>query len=104
MKKGWEPPKGMNVEKKKIYGIFEKKTNELMYIGKTRSSLEQRWFYHTWKDNWSRNPIRVYMESCGFNNFEIELLRYCDTEQELDDWEKHYILELQPKYNVRIWT
>jgi hypothetical protein len=97
-------PKRMSVEKKKIYGIFEIKTGELLYIGKTSSSLEQRWFYHTWKDNWSRTPIRRYMESKGFENFEIELLRYCDTEQELDDWEKHCILECNPKYNVRLWT
>lgn len=92
------------IEAKKVYGIFEKDTRGLVYVGKTRSSLEQRWFYHTWKDNWSTSPIRKYMESKGFDHFEIILLKYCDTEQDLDDWEKHLILELEPKYNVRLWS
>jgi excinuclease UvrABC nuclease subunit len=91
-------------ESKKVYGIFEKETNELVYVGKTRSSLEQRWFYHTWKDNWSRSPIRKYMELKGFENFEISLLCICDTEQELDDWEKHVILECEPRFNVKLWS
>jgi hypothetical protein len=91
-------------ETKKVYGIFEKKTGDLVYIGKTRSSLEQRWFYHTWRENWSRSPIRRYMESKGFDEFEMIQLRICVSEQELDDWEKHLIIELEPKCNVRLWT
>ena len=75
-----------------------------MYIGKTRSSLEQRWFYHTWKDNWSTSPIRKHMEKNGFEKFQIELLRVCENEQELDDWEKHLILECSPPFNVRLWS
>ena len=94
----------MSEECKKVYGIVEKETEEIVYVGKTRSSLEQRWFYHTWKDNWSRSPIRKYMERKGFEKFEIRLLCICVTEQDLDDWEKHCILELEPKYNVRFWT
>ena len=91
-------------ETKKVYGIFEKETGELVYIGKTRSSLEQRWFYHKWKDNWSSSPIRKYMESKGFDKFQIYLLCICETEQDLDDWEKHLILECEPRYNVRLWS
>ena len=94
----------MNIEPRKVYGIFEKTTGDLLYIGKTRGTLEQRWFYHTWKDNWSTSPIRRYMETKGFDKFEIELLRYCTDEQELDDWEKHLILECEPPYNVRFWS
>ena len=90
-------------ETKKVYGIFEKETGELVYIGKTRSSLEQRWFYHTWKENWSTSPIRNYMESKGFDSFQILSLCICHTEQDLYDWEKHCILELEPKYNIRLW-
>jgi excinuclease UvrABC nuclease subunit len=94
----------MDVERRQVYGIFEKNTDEIIYVGKTRSSLEQRWFYHTWKENWSTSPIRKYMEARGFEKFEIKLLCICETEQDLDDWEKHFILELEPKYNVRLWS
>ncbi len=92
------------METKKIYGIFEKESGDLVYVGKTRTSLEQRWFYHTWKDNWSTNPIRIYMSYRGFEKFEICLLKVCVSEQDLDDWEKHLILELEPRCNVRLWT
>lgn len=91
-------------ETMKVYGIFERETNELVYVGKTRSSLEQRWFYHTWKENWSRTPIRLYLESKGFERFQIVCLKVCTTEQDLDDWEKHLILELEPRYNRRLWS
>jgi hypothetical protein len=94
----------MDVERRQVYGIFEKKTGELVYVGKTRSSLNQRWFYHTWDENWSRTPIRLYMESKGFTSFEIGPLRVCLSEQDLDDWEKHIILECYPKYNIRLWS
>ena len=94
----------MNIERRQVYGIFEKETGELVYVGKTRSSLDQRWFYHTWKENWSTSPIRNYMESKGFQGFEICLLKVCTDEQELDDWEKHMILECNPKYNKRLWS
>lgn len=91
-------------ESKKVYGIFEKKTGEILYVGKTRSTLEQRWFYHTWKDNWSTSPIRKHMEKHGYEKFEICLLKVCTTEQDLDDWEQHCILELEPRFNVRLWS
>ena len=91
-------------ESKKVYGIFEKDTCQLVYVGKTRTSLEQRWFYHSWKDNWCKSPIRIYMEKRGFEKFEIVLLKVCSTEQELDDWEKHCILELAPPLNRRLWS
>jgi hypothetical protein len=94
----------MEVESKKVYGIFRKETGDLLYRGKTRSSLEQRWFYHTWKENWTTSPIRRLMESEGFERFEICLLKICSTEQELDDWEKHAILELCPPLNRRLWS
>jgi hypothetical protein len=94
----------MNIEKRQVYGIFEKETGNLVYVGKTRGTLEQRWFYHTWKENWSRSPIRKYMEEKGYEKFEICNLRYCEDEQELDDWEKHAILECNPKYNVKVWS
>ncbi len=94
----------MTSERRKVYGIFTKESGELLYIGKTRSSLEQRWFYHTWKDNWSTSLIRRYMEEKGFDKFEICLLRYCNDEQELDDWEKHLILECDPPLNRRLWS
>lgn len=44
------------------------------------------------------------METHGFENFEIALLKVCESEQELDDWEKHCILELEPRLNIKLWS
>jgi hypothetical protein len=86
----------------KIYGVFEKKTNECIYVGRTSMSLENRWFYHTWKSNKSQGPLWKYMQEMAVNNFYIEVLLLCKDRKEWCEWETHIILELSPKFNRKL--
>lgn len=85
----------------KIYGIFEKSTNECIYIGRTSMSLKNRWFYHIWKNNKKQTPIWKYMQMIGTEHFTIELLMLCKSREEWCEWEEHLLLELSPRLNSR---
>lgn len=88
----------------KIYGIFENCTGKCIYIGRTSMSLENRWFYHIWKNNKKQSPIWKYIQEKGAENFTIELLMVCKSREEWCEWEAHLLLELSPLYNCRIPT
>jgi hypothetical protein len=86
----------------KIYGIYENATDELIYIGRTSMSLENRWFYHIWKDNKKGGPVWKYIQENGVDKFHIDLLLLCKTREEWCEWERHLILELEPRFNKNI--
>ena len=88
----------------KIYGIYEEGNDECIYIGRTSMSLENRWFYHSWKGNKKGGSIWRYMQEQGVEKFRIELLVTCQTRQDWCDWETHLILDFQPKFNKRFPT
>lgn len=88
----------------RVYGIFNKKTGECVYIGQTGNSIRSRWYTHTWwKAEWSQTKINVYMrQNGGYENFEIVcLIEGYSTRQEALEWESHYILENNPRCNIR---
>lgn len=85
----------------KIYGIFEKRSGECVYIGRTSMSLENRWFYHTWKENKKASPIWKYIQEKGAESFTIEVLMLCKSREEWCEWEDHLLLELSPRFNMR---
>ena len=86
----------------KIYGIYENKSGECIYIGRTSMSLENRWFYHTWKNNKKPTPIWNHLQSNGVDKFHIDLIMECKDRDEWCEWEQHLLLELKPKMNKRI--
>ena len=85
----------------KIYGVFENASGECLYIGRTSMSLENRWFYHTWKNNKKPSDLWRYMQGEGSDNFHIDLLKTCSTRDEWCEWESHLILEIEPRFNKR---
>lgn len=86
----------------KIYGIYENESKECIYIGRTSMSLENRWFYHTWKNNKKQSPLWIYLQKKGVQNFHIETVMVCASRDEWCEWEEHLILELEPRLNKRI--
>ena len=87
-----------------IYGIFDKKNDELIYIGQTRHNLSKRWSWHiSWSSEFNQTKINSYMrQNGGYDNFKI--VRLQDGYKTLDDaleWENHLILEFDPKCNIR---
>lgn len=86
----------------KIYGIYETITGECIYIGRTSMSLENRWFYHTWKKNKKQSPLWKYLQLKGIENFHIQPLMLCNDRDHWCEWEYHLILEISPKFNSKL--
>ena len=87
-----------------VYGIFEKKTGDCIYIGQTRQALRNRWKWHlSWASVFNESPVNIYMrKNGGYENFEICCLKYgYKTKYDALEWESHYIMENEPKCNVR---
>lgn len=84
----------------KVYGISNKETGEIIYVGRTCISLEERWLNHTI----SSDPVKRYMEGNGrIDKYQIELLKECETIEDLIDWESHLILDMEPVCNMEEW-
>jgi hypothetical protein len=79
---------------KQIYGIIYKATNKIngkCYIGQTTQGLHKRKTEHI---NKSKNDNFYFHNSIckyGKNNFEWKILCDCDSKEELDEMEFHYI-------------
>jgi hypothetical protein len=85
--------------KQTIYGIFEKETGELLFIGRTEMSLDRRWRFYENSIYAAKTPIQKYIHEKGPDKFEIESLKVCTSDIEGFDWEHHLILECEPKLN-----
>ena len=77
--------------------LIYKVTNNIngqIYIGQTTLSLEQRKYKH---EQESRSKYRKTIKfhnallKYGFSNFTWEILRKCNSQEELDYFEKYYI-------------
>jgi group I intron endonuclease len=85
--------------------IIYKSTNTITgksYIGQTIKTLNRRKAEHKWtssstnsKSSHFHNTIRKY----GWDNFEWSILCECDTKEELDGMEYHYIIQYDSYHN-----
>jgi hypothetical protein len=88
------------IEALKVYCIYNKATKKIIYIGRTKRALKTRWREHRY--NSASKPVKEYMlVNGGFDNYNIEVLKECDTISEFIDWESHLILEMNPPCNVQ---
>ena len=76
-----------------IYKIINLLNNKV-YIGQTNRNLEQRWKEHKQESN--DNNIYLYnsMRKYGIENFKIEELLKCYSQEDLDFFEDYYIVVL----------
>ena len=68
--------------------------NGKIYIGKTSSSIEERWKEHkrdSIKENEKHRPLYRAMNKYGVENFSIEELEKCDTDKIACEREKYWI-------------
>ena len=86
-----------------MYGAVYSITNNLdgkQYVGQTTRTLEERFSEHAEADSLLGRAI----QRDGAENFSIEILAECETQEELDAQEKFYIKKLDCKhpkgYNV----
>lgn len=72
------------------------KVNGKVYVGQTSLTLEQRRYKHQ-KDAQREDRTTVKFHNAlmkyGFDNFDWEILKECNTQEELDYYEKYYIKE-----------
>lgn len=85
-----------------IYKVY-KVTNRLngkIYVGQTKQSLEKRFMQHLH----ANSPLGQAMRQCGAENFTIEVIEYCETQEQLNERERFWIKVLNCKipvgYNV----
>lgn len=70
------------------------KVNNKIYIGKTIQSLNERKNQHYKKCEWERNPNSIFYKAIrkyGKENFEWGIIEKCNSEEELNQREKHFI-------------
>lgn len=70
--------------------IIRNTINNKVYIGQTRTSVEQRWKEHLRHAEYGDQVINRAMKKYGVRNFYIETLEIC-TIEELDQREMYYI-------------
>ena len=70
--------------------IIKNFINNKVYIGQTRTSIEQRWKEHIRHASYGDQVINKAMNKHGVENFYIEILETCSL-QELDEREIYYI-------------
>ncbi|MBR3745690.1 MAG: GIY-YIG nuclease family protein, partial [Selenomonadaceae bacterium] len=80
-----------------MFGVVYLITNQIdgkPYVGQTTRTLEQRFAEHAKADSLIGKAIRKY----GAENFSIEVLAECKTQEELDDKERFYIEKMDCKH------
>jgi len=70
--------------------------NEKLYIGQTSTTLERRWYMHTWDEN-SNSLLHKAIEKHGKEKFSIEVIHECVSKEEMDFVETFYISFLNTK-------
>lgn len=78
------------------YGVvylITNKVNGKHYVGQTKQSIEERFKQHTKADTYIGNAIRKY----GAENFTIEILAECETQEEMDERERFFVEKLDCK-------
>lgn len=86
--------------------IIKNTINSKVYIGQTRTSVEQRWKEHLRHAQYGDQVINRAMKKYGINNFYIETLEICNIQ--LLDYREMYYIDLYDStdkskgYNVSI--
>ena len=63
-------------------------TNDFEYVGQTTRSVKVRFREHLYEKTCIGRAMRAH----GVDMFVVAILKKCDTNEELDRWEKHFIL------------
>ncbi len=80
-----------------IYQVVNKISGK-SYIGQTKFDLKKRIKGHKDKSIKSNTYFPNAIKKYGIKSFEWKTIRYCNSKQELNMWEKYYIKKLQTKY------
>ena len=85
------------LENFKVYGIYRRETNKIVYVGRTKRHLNTRFREHQKSSQYVNKYI---MDTGGFDKYGIEVLQECDNIGDSIEWESHLILEMEPSCNI----
>lgn len=83
-----------------IYQIINNINNKI-YVGKTTTTIQERWKYHigdSHRERCKQRPLYRAMNKYGVENFSIQILEQCSPE-EMDQREMYWINKLQSYHN-----
>lgn len=84
-----------------IYKIVEIDTSEILYVGKTYTSLKKRFDSHLSKWKYGISPFSMYIQSIGEDAIEISIIDTASSENELLTKERKWIRQLNPPFNMK---
>jgi len=84
-----------------VYVLYDKRTNWLLYIGKTYNSTSKRLREHLNSCKTSSMLLHLYINEAGKENIDITFIDSYDDSVECDMAEKWWIYELEPPFNVK---
>ena len=79
-----------------IVYMYQNNLNGMIYVGKTTGPLEERMEGHL--HNKRHSLIDEAIREYGIENFTVRVIAHCDTREELDDYERYWISELDCVY------
>ena len=86
-----------------VYGLYRE--NTLVYIGQTRSSIQNRVSKHfsdaKLKKNVCMNIVKAIIKY-GKEAFSYKILKECDSIEEMNTWECQLISQYNPRYNIAL--
>lgn len=79
--------------------------NGKQYVGQTHHTIQKRWKRHCWECTNSNMPITQAIKKYGKENFKIELLEECVSQEDMNDreiyWAKHLNTFSPNGYNLK---
>lgn len=79
-----------------IYKVYKvtNRLNDKLYVGQTKQSIEKRFLQHFH----ANSLLGKAMRQCGIENFTIEVIEYCDSQEQLNEREIFWINVLNCKF------
>lgn len=71
--------------------------NGKQYVGQTNNFVNREYDWKCLKAKYANNHISNARKKYGLDNWKVEILRECKTQDELNKWEMYYII----KYNTK---
>ena len=72
--------------------------NGKQYVGQANDFERREYDWHNLKWSYAGKLINNARNKYGTDNFKTEILKECQTQDELNQWEQYYIKELSTKY------
>lgn len=86
----------MTVNMKCIY-VRTNLVNGKQYVGQTTDFKEREYDWYYLKKKYAGSLINNARKKYGLDNWVVEILKECETQDELNKWEMHFIKELNTK-------